>query len=215
MRRVLRATSLAAAALAFATPATPQATPVVARDPIVETLEVPVFPGQMVKATLTLPDLHEAPYPAVLLIAVREPGAGTPATALAMTDALIANGVAVVHLDVPPPLPASSAEPVDQPADDAFAVLQFVREREDVDGDRVAIIGVGAAAQHAARAAALDEAARALVLLGAEPLDSDTLGLPTSLPLLSLPIEMRAAPAVETSTSPVSDAAAFIARHLQ
>ena len=188
------------------------------RDVMTQTIAVPVFPGQMVSATLSIPTREETPLPAVLVLAIREPGAGPAPAALALTDALLTRGMAVVRLDVPPAAADApeTAEPLDQPADDAFAVLQFMREREDIDGDRVALVGVGAAAPHAARAAALDEAAGALVLLGAEPVDADTLGLPTDLPLLSLPLEVRAAPvAAGAVATPVSDAAVFLSRHLQ
>lgn len=188
------------------------------RDVITQTIAVPVFPGQLVSATISIPAREETPLPAVLVLAMRERGAAPAPAALALTDALLTRGMAVVRLDVPPaPTDApATAEPLDQPADDAFAVLQFMREREDIDGDRVAVVGVGAAAQHAALAAALDEAAGALVLLGAEPVRSDTLGLPTGLPLLSLPLAVRAAPAAPgTVATPISDAAAFLSRHLQ
>ena len=183
---------------------------------VTQTLAVPVFPGQMVNATLSMPTLEQAPLPAVLLLAVREPGAAPAASALALSNALLARGIAVVRLDVLPDAePATGADPLDQPADDAFAVLQFMREREDIDGDRVGVVGLGGAAPHAARATALDEVAAALVLLGAEPVASDTLGLPTGLPLLSLPLEVRAAPAGATVATPVTDAAIFLSRHLQ
>jgi hypothetical protein len=183
---------------------------------ITQSIQVPVFPGQMVTATIALPALEETPLPAVLILAVREPGSAPVAAALAMADALLARGFAVVQLDLPPLATAPVGEPLVQPADDAYAVLQFVREREDIDGDRVALVGVGEAAEHAARAAALDEGTRALVLLGARPMRSDTMGLPTGLPLLSLPLETRAAPLPsQPAASPVSDAAAFLTRHLQ
>lgn len=218
MMRVLRASLPCAAALAFVSQAAAQTpTTVSANAPISEALAVPVFPGHMIEATLTLPTFDEPPYPAVLVLTVREPGAALAPTAAAVIEALLERGVAVVRLDVPPrqaDVPAD-AEPLDQPADDAYAVLQFVRAREDVDGDRVGILGVGSAADHAARAAALDEAARALVLLGVEPAASDTLGLPTGLPLLSLPLEVRAAPAGGAQATPITDAAAFLTRQLQ
>jgi len=183
---------------------------------IAQTLHVPVFPGQMLSATLALPALEETPLPAVLVLSVREPGSAPVPAALAIADALLARGIAVVQLDLPPLVDDAVGEPLVQPADDAYAVLQFVREREDIDGDRTALVGVGDAAEHAARAAALDEATRALVLLGARPVRSDTMGLPTGLPLLSLPLETRAAPLPsQPAASPVFDAAAFLTRHLQ
>lgn len=222
MKRVRRAPLLIVGLLAATAPLAAQgggARPVSTTGRVLtQTLSVPVFPGQMVSATISLPTLEETPLPAVLVIAVREPGARPAQSALALTDALLTRGMAVVRLDVPPP-PADApadAEPLDQPADDAFAILQFVREREDIDGDRVGIVGMGVAAEYAARAAALDEAARALVLLPALPVDRDTLGLPTDLPVLSLPLEVRAAPvAPDGVATPVTDAAVFLSRHLQ
>ena len=223
--RVLRASPrlgatpalLAVATVLFAADGVAAQTRVSASDAMTERLEVPVFPGQLVEATLTLPAFDEAPYPAVLLLAPREPDAPPGATADAVTAALLERGIAVVRLDVLPGVaePRGDAEPLDQPADDAFAVLQFVREREDVDGDRVGIVGVGSAADHAARAALLDEATRALVLLGVAQADADTLGLPVGFPLLSLPLDVRAAPPGRAEATPVSDAAAFLARQLQ
>jgi len=209
------------AVLAAAEPARAQAsrgTRPVAAGPhvITQSIQVPVFPGQMLTATLALPAREETPLPAVLVLAVREPGSAPVPAARAMADALLARGVAVVQLELPPLAEAPIGEPLVQPADDAFAVLQFVREREDIDGDRVGLVGVGDAAEHAARAAALDEAIRALVLLGAGPMRSDTMGLPTGLPLLSLPLEVRAAPLPsQPAASPVTDAAVFLTRHLQ
>ena len=228
--RVVRATLVGAAltfaatsALTFAAiPASAQtgrpARPVSDGRPIIsQNLAVPVFPGQMVSATLTLPTLEEAPLPAVVILAVREPGRPRTAAVQAVAETLLARGMAVVLLDVPPPTAESSeGEPLDQPADDAYAVLQFMREREDIDGDRVALVGIGAAAGHAARAAALDEVVSAIVLLGAPSIESDTVGLPTGLPLLSLPLETRVAPAAgETFATPITDTAVFLSRHLQ
>lgn len=185
------------------------------RTVITESVAVPVFPGQMVSATLSLPALEETPVPAVLVLATRVPGSAPAPAALALTDALLSRGMAVIRLDVPPSADAAADE-IDQPADDAFAVLQFLREREDIDGDRIGVVGVGAAAIHAGRAAALDEALGVLVLLGADPAEADTLDLPTTLPLLSLPLEVRAAPATPGAVAtPVTDAAIFLSRHLQ
>ena len=214
MMRVPRASRLLAAVAlcALARPATAQS----AREPVSESLQVPVFPGQLVEAALTLPAFDDAPYPAVLVLAASEPAAGPHPAAVAVVDALLERGIAVVRVDVPPrpaDVPAN-AEPLDQPADDAYAVLQFVRAREDIDGDRVGILGIGVAVEHAARAAALDEATRALVLLGVAATDAETLGLPTGFPLLSLPLDVRAAPPGRTQATPIDDAAAFLARQL-
>ena len=219
MRRVARAVPTLVAILAAA-PLSAQVSgtrPVSDGRVMTQTISVPVFPGQMVSATLSLPTLEETPLPAVLLLARREPGAAAAPAALALTEALLARGMAVVRLDIAPPAAdaAAGGEPLDQPADDAYAVLQFVREREDIDGDRVGIVGLGAAAEHAGRAASLDEAAGALVLLGTETIVRDTLGLPTDLPVLLLPLEVRAAPTGSTFATPVSDAAVFLSRHLQ
>ena len=220
MMRVSPVPLIAASLLLAATPVAAQqggTRPVSAgRGVITQSIAVPVFPGQMVSATLSLPTLEETPLPAVLVLATREPGTAPAPAALALAEALLSRGIAVVRLDVPPAA-ESPGDAVDQPADDAFAVLQFVREREDIDGDRIGVVGVGAASAYAARAAALDEALGALVLLGAEPpVAADTLGLPTGLPLLSLPLEVRAAPATPgTIATPVTDAAIFLSRHLQ
>ena len=185
------------------------------RGVITQSIAVPVFPGQMVSATLSLPTLEETPLPAVLILATRAPGSAPAPAALALAEALLSRGMAVIRLDVPPSADAA-ADAMDQPADDAFAVLQFMREREDIDGDRIGVVGVGPAAIHAGRAAALDEALGALVLLGADPTDADTLDLPTPLPVLSLPLEIRAAPAAPGAiATPVTDAAIFLSRHLQ
>ena len=220
MMRLARAYAIAAAMLATAAPLLAQegGTRPVSRGArvLTQTIAVPVFPGQLVNATLSVPVLEETPLPAVLLLAVRDRGAAPAPAALALAEALLARGIAVVRMDVPPPGDAAAgAEPVDQPADDAYAVLQFVREREDIDGDRVGIVGLGAAASYAARAAALDEVTAALVLLGAESMASDTLGLPVGMRVLALPLEVRAAPAGATVATPVTDAAIFLSRHLQ
>ena len=221
MRR-LHSSLLIAAMVASAFPAhgqTRAARPVSTRPTVItQSVMVPVYPGQMLTATLSLPTLEETPLPAVLVLTVREPASAPVAAATALERELLERGFAVVHLELPP-LPADAppdSEPMLQPADDAFAVLQFVREREDIDGDRVGVVGIGDAAEHAARATALDEAARALVLLGAQELEVDTMGLPTDLPLLSLPVDVRAAPpAGAQASSPATDAAVFFARHLQ
>lgn len=185
---------------------------------IAQSIAVPVFPGQMVAATVMLPAQGETPLPAVLLLTVRVPGSAPVQAAYALAEALLARGIAVVQLELPPVEPDATGggEPLAQPADDAFAVLQFVREREDIDGDRVALAGVGEAAEHAARASGLDEGVRALVLLGARPVARDSMNLPTALPVMALPLEMRAAPAHgQSAPSPAIDAAAFLSRHLQ
>ncbi|HUF14036.1 MAG TPA: hypothetical protein VMN78_13110 [Longimicrobiales bacterium] len=185
---------------------------------ITQSVVVPVFPGQMITATVALPALEATPLPSVLLLVVREPDSGPVVAAVAMSEALLARGIAVVQLELPPVSAADSgrAEPMTQPADDAYAVLQFLRQRQDIDGDRMALIGVGEAAPYAARAAALDEGVRALVLLGAGSPSRDSMDLPTSLPLLALPLEPRAAPPEgQASGSPAIDAAAFLSRHLQ
>lgn len=216
MMRVARASLLVAAAAVCAGDAAAQ-TAVSAREPVGESLQVPVFPGHLITASLTLPAFDDAPYPAVLVLTVGVPGGPPAVTADAVVDALLERGMAVVRLDVPPrdaDVPVD-AEPLDQPADDAYAVLQYVRAREDIDGDRVGILGVAGAAEHAARAAGLDEATRALVLLGVGETDADTLGLPTGFPFLSLPLGVRAAPPGRAEATPVSDAAAFLARQLQ
>lgn len=220
MKRVPRAFPIFAALLAAAAPLAAQGggtRPVSGGNRVMtQTIAVPVFPGQMVNATLSVPTLERAPLPAALVIAVRDPGAAPAPAALALAEALLARGIAVIRLDLPPAAETpSGSEPLVQPADDAFAILQFVREREDIDGDRLGIVGLGAAADHAARAAALDEAVAALVLLGAQPVAADTLGLPAGLPILALPLEVRAAPAGATTATPVTDAAIFLARHLQ
>ena len=187
-------------------------------DVISQSISVPVYPGHLLAATVMLPALAETPIPAVLLLTMGDPHAAAPPASDAVATALLAHGVAVVRLDLPPaPMgQPRGAEPLAQPADDAYAVLQFVREREDIDGDRLAIVGIGTAAEAAVRAAALDAAVRALVLLGARPISRDTMDLPTSLPVMALPIEMRAAPVrPEPTTTPAADAAAFLTRHLE
>lgn len=213
---------LAVAALHGATPSFAQSrdggrlgTPL---DVVSQTVSVPVYPGQMLAATVTLPKTAETPVPAVLLLTVREPRTAPSPASDAMFRALLTRGIAVVRLDLPPAPAARAvgAEPLAQPADDAFAVLQFVRAREDIDGDRVAMVGIGVAAGPAVRAAGMDAALRALVLLGAEPVSRDTLDLPTSFPLMALPLAARAAPAQPTEEpTPAAEAAAFLARHLQ
>lgn len=188
------------------------------RDYVVQSIEVPVFPGQTLRAMLVLPTLENAPLPAVLLIAVRASGRAPAAAARAMAEALLARGIAVVRLDLPP-VDADSPAGGD-PGDDAFAVLQYLREREDLDGDRLAIVAVGRAAAGAVRTAGLDEPLRALVLLDPPAEYVADVDPPASHPLLVLPLESRAAPASaassDESAAPVTTrAAAFLARHLQ
>lgn len=184
---------------------------------VAQSISVPVYPGHLLAATVMLPASAEPPVPAVLLLAVRAPRMGHGPASAAVSRALLASGIAVVRLDLPPSLPGEpiAGESLTQPADDAFAVLQFLREREDIDGYRVGIVGIGPAAPAAVGAAALDEGLRALVLLGAPPVSRDTMDLPTSFPLLALPMEVRAAPTepAEQST-PALEAAAFLVRHL-
>lgn len=224
MTRRLRASALVAVALtAAAAPSLAQTRGggerAAAQQPevVAQSIAVPVFPGQLLSATLLLPSAP-TPLPAVLLLSMREPGSAPARASVALADALLERGIAVVRLDLPPaPVGmALGAEPMAQPADDAFAVLQFVRDREDIDGDRVALAGVDAAARHAARAAGLAEGVRALVLLGAPASLRDGADLPLALPVLTLPSETGAAPAAaESLTSPVAAAAGFLARHLQ
>lgn len=182
---------------------------------VAQSIAVPVYPGQMIAATVIIPMFEETPLPAVLMLTVRHPGAAPVQAGRALTEALLARGIAVVQMELVPAVEALAGEPLDQPADDAYAVLQFVREREDIDGDRVALVGVGAAAEHAALAATLDEGVRALVLLGAEPASADTMDLPTGFPLMALPLDARVVPDGAATPTPAVDAAAFLARHLQ
>lgn len=185
-------------------------------DVIAQSVTVPVFPGQQLFVSVLLPAQAETPLPAVLVLSIRSPRSAEPPAADALSDALLARGVAVLRLDLPPVGTAAGGDALTQPADDAFAVLQYARDREDIDGDRLALVGVGSAAEHATRAAALDEALRALVLLGARAVSRDTLDLPTGLPLMALPIETGVAPErAGPAESPVVDAAAFLFRHLQ
>lgn len=217
MRGSLQASIVALAVQAAAMPAVAQELVLKGGDPgvIVQSIGVPVFPGQLLDATVALPAREQTPLPLVLLLVVREPGSAPGAAAGAVSEALLGRGIAVVKLELPPAVDADGGEPMLQPADDAFAVLQFMRQREDIDGDRVALVGVGAAARFAVRAAALDEGLRALVLLGAGTPSRDSLDLPTRLPLLALPLEIRAAPDGVAASSPVADTVAFLSRHIQ
>lgn len=219
MRRLLF-TSVLAVAVPAATPLLGQEGVQRASHPgvITQSVVVPVFPGQMISATVALPALEETPLPSVLLLVVREPNSAPVLADVAMSEALLARGIAVVRLELPPLPPKDSGglEAMTQPADDAFAVLQFLRQRQDLDGDRMGLIGIGDAAPYAARAAALDEGLRALVLLGAGSPPRDSMDLPTTLPLLALPLEPRVAPSEgQAARFPADDAAAFLTRHLQ
>jgi len=129
----------------------------------VQDIRVTAFPGHMLQATLALP-AAEAPYPAVVLAVPRALDRDGRAAAASLTAALVRAGWAVLRFETDPVADAGA-----DAADDLYAIAQHLRDREDVDGDRVAVVALGSAAPAAVGAADGDEALRAVALVRAEP----------------------------------------------
>lgn len=198
MRAPRRAASVLALSLLIAPGAGAQARPA----SLTQDVHVPTYPGWQLDATLMLPTA-DGPSPAVLLVA---PAEADPAAFDELTTSLAGRGVAVLRMQLSPAEPTDSGD-VAAPGDDAYAALQYLRTREDIDGDRVAIVGWGAASDAAARAAASDGAVRSLVLVGPPP----GVRHPPGTPLLIVPFEETAA----ATTTRISVAGAFLAGSLR
>lgn len=125
--------------------------------------------------TLTLPSDRPGPYPAVVVVTGSGPqerdgtylGNYRPFRQIA--DALSRHGIAVLRLDdrgVGQSTGRFTLANSADFADDARAALLFMRQRPDIDGDRLGLLGESEGGLVASMVAATDPALRALVLMG-------------------------------------------------
>ena len=131
---------------------------------IVQDVHVSSYPGYELNATLTLP-VAAGPAPAALVLTDPVQSGVLPELVERAVRALGEAGVATLRLDLTLPDGPVTTEGGAAPGADAYAAIQYLRGREDVDGDRIAVIGAGGAADAAVEAAVMDAAVRALVLL--------------------------------------------------
>jgi dienelactone hydrolase len=141
-----------------------------------ETVTIPVTDGVSLAGTLTLPTGAPGPLPAVVLVSGSGPqdrdsyapvgGGWRPFREFA--DALSSRGVAVLRCDdrgvgASTGDFASGTELTE--AEDARAAVAYLRDRPDIDGERIAVLGHSEGARVAMLVAAEDPALAALVLM--------------------------------------------------
>jgi uncharacterized protein len=136
--------------------------------------------GHTLAGTLTLPSDRPPPYPAVVLITGSSPQNrdmmghwAWPASAYRpfrqIADALSNNGVAVLRMDdrgygCSEGGPLRDATTVER-ADDNRAMLDFLRNRSDIDPSRIGILGLSEGGNIGPLIAASDSKIRALVIM--------------------------------------------------
>lgn len=156
--------AVAAAFLGSAAPlAAQQGDPGGVENVLVQDVHVSSYPGYEMDGTLTLP-AQQGPAPTVLVLTDARSRNGT-ALVERLVRELGVRGVATLRLE----LPVREVEESEAVAGDAFAAIQYLRGREDVDGDRIVVLAYGGAADAALEAAAVDQAVRAVVLLAPAP----------------------------------------------
>jgi dipeptidyl aminopeptidase/acylaminoacyl peptidase len=145
-----------------------------------EHLQVPTQKGHALAGTLTIPSNGSPPYPAVLLITgssrQNRDHLGNPEKPASLykpfrqiADVLSRNGMAVLRMD-DQGVGCSGGGPfedvtIPERADDSRAGISYLRSRKDIDGQRVALLGLSEGANIAPMIAASDAAIRAIVLL--------------------------------------------------
>ena len=145
-----------------------------------EDVKVPTTKGHLLAGTLTIPSSIDPPYPAVVLITGSSPQDRDmlhhwskpyclfkPFKQIA--DTLSSGGIAVLRMD-DQGIGCSQGGPFDditiqERAEDARAGLKYLRKRQEIDQNRLGILGASEGANIAAIIAASDPSIRAIVMM--------------------------------------------------
>lgn len=147
---------------------------------IAEDVRVPTPKGHALAGTLTLPSSGSPPYPAVLLITGSNPqerdhvqNSRGPARRYKpfrqIADAISRKGIAVLRMD-DQGVGCSQGGPLEtvtiqERADDSRAGIAYLRGRKEIDGKRIALLGLSEGANIGPMIAAADPSIRAVVLM--------------------------------------------------
>lgn len=156
---------------------------------LVQDVRVSSFPGDELNATLTLP-AGPHPAPAVLLLLPADGSEAPAADGLGrVLDELARRGIASLRMRLRSDGAAGerSGQTGGANGGDGFAAIQFLLAREDIDGDRIAVVAYGPAAGPALDAAVIGRVVRALVLIEPVPPSVARAAGPADVPLLVRP----------------------------
>jgi len=145
-----------------------------------EDVRIPTPKGHALAGTLTLPSTGLRPYPAVLLITGSSPqerdhvqDSRGPARLYKpfrqIADAISRKGMVVLRMD-DQGVGCSQGGPLEtvtiqERADDSRAGIDYLRSRKEIDGNRIALLGLSEGANIAPMIAASDPSIRAVVLM--------------------------------------------------
>jgi len=145
-----------------------------------EEVRIPTLRGYILAGTLTLPSFVKPPYPAVLLITgsglndrdhieTRQKPISDYKPFRQIADALSRNGFVVLRMD-DQGVGCSEGGPLEnvtiqERADDSRAGIEYLRTREEIDRDRIGLLGISEGGNIGPMIAASDPSVYALVIM--------------------------------------------------
>jgi len=145
-----------------------------------EEVRIPTLRGYILAGTLTLPSFVKPPYPAVLLITgsglndrdhigTRQKPISDYKPFRQIADALSRNGFVVLRMD-DQGVGCSEGGPLEnvtiqERADDSRAGIEYLRTREEIDRDRIGLLGISEGGNIGPMIAASDPSIYALVIM--------------------------------------------------
>ena len=145
-----------------------------------EEVRIPTLRGYILAGTLTLPSFVKPPYPAVLLITgsglndrdhigTRQKPISDYKPFRQIADALSRNGIAVLRMD-DQGVGCSEGGPLEnvtiqERADDSRTGIEYLRIREEIDRDRIGLLGLSEGGNIGPMIAASDPSVYALVIM--------------------------------------------------
>lgn len=145
-----------------------------------EEVRIPTLRGYILAGTLTLPSSVKPPYPAVLLITgsglndrdhigTRQKPISDYKPFRQIADALSRNGIAVLRMD-DQGVGCSEGGPLEnvtiqERADDSRTGIEYLRIREEIDSDRIGLLGLSEGGNIGPMIAASDPSVYALVIM--------------------------------------------------